>query len=129
MSFYSLVNLLILLDKTIGRLLYISSDILKAFLQKDDIFLLSIFFALTAYCDVDWTCCIDNIKSLRWLCFCRIFTHFMENTETDYRLWSSIEAEYKSIVSLVCELQWISCVLSDFRFSFTYPSGVIIKHI
>ncbi|KAL0319643.1 UNVERIFIED_CONTAM: Retrovirus-related Pol polyprotein from transposon RE1 [Sesamum radiatum] len=77
---------------------------------------------LTAYCDADWASCTDSRYSLTGYCI------FLGNALVSWKTKkqttvarSTAEAEYRSLGSTVCELQWISFLLSDLRVSVPTP--------
>ena len=80
-------------------------------------FLSSNSFKLQAYCDVDWASCIDTRRSLTGYCIFFGSTLISWKTKKQTTVSrSSAKAKYRSMVSTVCELQWISYLLQDFGF-------------
>ncbi|KAL0431208.1 UNVERIFIED_CONTAM: Retrovirus-related Pol polyprotein from transposon RE2 [Sesamum radiatum] len=72
-------------------------------------------FELTAYCGVDWASCLDSRRSLTGFCIFLggvIVSWKMKKQSTVSR--SIAEAKYRSMLATICELRWISYVLSDF---------------
>ncbi|KAL0322509.1 UNVERIFIED_CONTAM: Retrovirus-related Pol polyprotein from transposon RE2 [Sesamum angustifolium] len=79
-------------------------------------------FELRAYCDADWASCSDSRRSLTG--FCIFFGDALISWKTKKQstiLRSTAEAEYKSMAATVCELKWLSYILSDFGISVSLP--------
>lgn len=77
---------------------------------------------LEAYCDDDWASCKIIRRSITGFCI------FLGTTPVSWKSKkqvtvsrSSAEAEYRSMASTVCELQWLNVLLKDFGVSITYP--------
>ncbi|KAL0366931.1 UNVERIFIED_CONTAM: Retrovirus-related Pol polyprotein from transposon RE2 [Sesamum radiatum] len=71
-------------------------------------------FLLRAYCDADWASCTDSRRSLTG--FCIFFGDALVSWKTKKQSMvsrSTAEAEYRSMAATVCELRWISYILSD----------------
>lgn len=77
---------------------------------------------LVAYCDADWGACPLTRRSLTgyyiFLGGCLV-SWKTKKQHTVSR--SSAEAEYQSLASTVCELQWISYILNEFSVSCSAP--------
>ncbi|KAL0449266.1 UNVERIFIED_CONTAM: Retrovirus-related Pol polyprotein from transposon RE2 [Sesamum latifolium] len=72
-------------------------------------------FQLRAYCDADWASCLNSRKSV--MGFCVFLGDALISWKTKKQATvsrSSAEAEYRSMGTTVCELQWISYLLHDF---------------
>ncbi|KAL0403899.1 UNVERIFIED_CONTAM: Retrovirus-related Pol polyprotein from transposon RE1 [Sesamum radiatum] len=72
--------------------------------------------SLTAYCNADWASCTDSRRSLTGYCI------FLGNALISWKTKkqttvarSTAEAEYRSLGSTVCELQWVSFLLNDLQ--------------
>lgn len=59
---------------------------------------------------------IDRLLHLSWL-----LTDFLEIKKQLTVSRSSVEAEYRSVASTVCELQWIFYILQDFQLKILLP--------
>ncbi|KAL0334022.1 UNVERIFIED_CONTAM: Retrovirus-related Pol polyprotein from transposon RE1 [Sesamum angustifolium] len=77
---------------------------------------------LTAYCDADWVGCVDSRRSLTRYCI------FLGNAPISWKTkkqptvaCSTAEAEYRSLGATVCELQWLSYLLQDFKIDLPTP--------
>ncbi|KAL0462665.1 UNVERIFIED_CONTAM: Retrovirus-related Pol polyprotein from transposon RE1 [Sesamum latifolium] len=71
-------------------------------------------FLLRAYCDADWASYTDSRRSLTG--FCIFFGDALVSWKTKKQTTvshSTAEAEYWSMAAMVCELRWISYILSD----------------
>ncbi|KAL0400196.1 UNVERIFIED_CONTAM: Retrovirus-related Pol polyprotein from transposon RE2 [Sesamum radiatum] len=69
---------------------------------------------LHAYCDADWASCTDSRRSLTG--FCVFFVNALISWKTKKQSIvsrSTAEAEYRSMAATVCELRWLSYLLSD----------------
>ncbi|KAL0366922.1 UNVERIFIED_CONTAM: putative mitochondrial protein [Sesamum radiatum] len=89
-------------------------------------FLASNSLSLIAYCDADWASCTDSRRSLTGYCIClgnALVSWKMKKQTTVAR--STAEAEYRSLGSTVCELQWISFLLSDLKVSVPTPISLL----
>ncbi|KAJ8763825.1 hypothetical protein K2173_003607 [Erythroxylum novogranatense] len=78
--------------------------------------------SLRAYSDADWASCVTTRKSLTTFCI------FLGNSPISWKTKrqttvsrSSAEAEYRAMASTVCELQWISYLLTDLRVPVSLP--------
>ncbi|KAL2240118.1 UNVERIFIED_CONTAM: Retrovirus-related Pol polyprotein from transposon RE2 [Sesamum indicum] len=79
-------------------------------------------FELTAYCDADWASCTDSRRSLTGYCiFLGNALVFWKTKKQSTVSRSTTEAEYRSMASTVCELKWLSYLLSDFGIKLSLP--------
>ncbi|KAL2231261.1 UNVERIFIED_CONTAM: Retrovirus-related Pol polyprotein from transposon RE2 [Sesamum indicum] len=79
-------------------------------------------FELTAYCDAHWASCTDSRCSLTGYCIflsAALVSWKTKKQSTVSR--STAEAEYQSMAAIVCELKWLSYLLSDFDISLPLP--------
>ncbi|KAL2239212.1 UNVERIFIED_CONTAM: Retrovirus-related Pol polyprotein from transposon RE2 [Sesamum indicum] len=77
---------------------------------------------LTAYCDADWATCPDSRRSLTG--FCIFLGPALISWKTKKQCTvsrSTAEAEYRSLAATVCELRWISYILTDLGMSTSLP--------
>ncbi|KAL0403674.1 UNVERIFIED_CONTAM: Retrovirus-related Pol polyprotein from transposon RE2 [Sesamum radiatum] len=77
---------------------------------------------LRAYCDADWASCSDSRRSLTG--FCVFFRNALISWKTKKQSTvsrSTAEAEYRSMAATVCELRWISYLLSNLGVSIRLP--------
>ena len=80
------------------------------------------FYQLTAYSDVDWFAFSDSRKSLTGYCVLLSSSLISSKTKKQTAISrSSVEAEYRSMGSTICELQWILYILKDFQISPPLP--------
>ncbi|KAL0369047.1 UNVERIFIED_CONTAM: Retrovirus-related Pol polyprotein from transposon RE1 [Sesamum calycinum] len=116
--------------RLIGRLLYLGftrPDISFAVQQLRTpttglFFPSSNTFQLTTYVDADWGACVDSRRSVTGYCVflgSSLISWKTKKQNTVSR--SSAEAEYRAMAAGVCELQWISFLLADFRIPVTTP--------
>ncbi|KAL0401780.1 UNVERIFIED_CONTAM: Retrovirus-related Pol polyprotein from transposon RE1 [Sesamum latifolium] len=86
---------------------------------------------LTAFCDADWAGCMDTRRSLTGYCI------FLGDALVSWRCKkqttvarSTAEAEYRSLGTTVCELQWITYLLHDLQIfhpsPIPYKSGFVL---
>ncbi|KAL0387818.1 UNVERIFIED_CONTAM: Retrovirus-related Pol polyprotein from transposon RE1 [Sesamum radiatum] len=89
---------------------------LKGNLEQGLFFPCSNSLHLIAFCDADWAGCVDFERSLTGY-FIFLGDAFI-SWKTKKQLIvarSTDEAEYRSLATTICELQWISCLLHDLR--------------
>lgn len=56
------------------------------------------------------------------MCVFYLFSHFLEIKEAKYCLKFSINADYKTLPSLTCEIQWLEYLFKDFNCFSVYAS-------
>ncbi|WVZ16874.1 hypothetical protein V8G54_009856 [Vigna mungo] len=78
---------------------------------------------LKAFCDSDWATCPNTRRSVTG------FTIYLGNSLISWRSKkqstvsrSSSEAEYRSLASTVCEMQWLTYLLHDLHVTYTTPA-------
>ena len=78
---------------------------------------------LKAFCDSDWGTCSDSRQPMT------SFSVYLGNSLISWKSkkkWtiskSSCEVEYRVMATLTCEVQWLTYLLQDFKFSFEQPS-------
>ncbi|KAL2225453.1 UNVERIFIED_CONTAM: Retrovirus-related Pol polyprotein from transposon RE1 [Sesamum indicum] len=79
-------------------------------------------FTVRAFCDADWASCLDSRRSLTGYCIFlgdALVSWKTKKQTTVSR--STAESEYRSLASTVCELRWISYILSDFDVPVSLP--------
>ncbi|KAL2238072.1 uncharacterized protein LOC110012186 [Sesamum indicum] len=77
---------------------------------------------LQGYCDADWASCSDSRRSLTGFCIflgSALISWKTKKQSTVSR--STAEAEYRSLAATVCELRWVSYLLSDFGVHLVLP--------
>ncbi|KAL0416927.1 UNVERIFIED_CONTAM: Retrovirus-related Pol polyprotein from transposon RE2 [Sesamum latifolium] len=73
---------------------------------------------LKEYCDADWVSCTDSRSSLTGFCIFLGDALISWKTKKQSTVsHSTAEAEYHSLAATVCELRWISHLLTDFGVS------------
>ncbi|KAK4386639.1 Retrovirus-related Pol polyprotein from transposon RE2 [Sesamum angolense] len=76
-------------------------------------------FQLTTYVDADWGACVDSRRSVTG--YCVFLGTSLISWKTNKQNIVSRSAEYRAMAAEVCELQWISFLLADFRIPVTTP--------
>ncbi|KAL0454595.1 UNVERIFIED_CONTAM: Retrovirus-related Pol polyprotein from transposon RE1 [Sesamum latifolium] len=78
--------------------------------------------SLTAHCDADWASCVDSRRSLTGYCVFlgKALVSWKTKKQTTVAR-STAEAEYRSLGTTVCELQWICYLLHDLDVSVPMP--------
>ncbi|KAL0358031.1 UNVERIFIED_CONTAM: Retrovirus-related Pol polyprotein from transposon TNT 1-94 [Sesamum calycinum] len=107
--------------RLVGRLLYLGFTRPDISFSLKSTSSLGLFFAsnsplhLSAYSDAAWASCLDSRRSITG--FCVFLGSSLISWKTKKRATvsrSSVEAEYRSMASTVCELLWLSYLLLDF---------------
>ncbi|KAL0395914.1 UNVERIFIED_CONTAM: hypothetical protein Scaly_0039800 [Sesamum calycinum] len=79
-------------------------------------------FQLTTYVDADWGACVDSRRSVTGYCvFLGSSLISWKTKKQNIVSRFSAEAEYRAMAAGVCELQWISFLLDEFRIPVTTP--------
>ncbi|KAL0439797.1 UNVERIFIED_CONTAM: Retrovirus-related Pol polyprotein from transposon RE1 [Sesamum latifolium] len=108
--------------RLVGRLLYlgftrldISHSVQQLSCPSQGIFLpTSNNFELSVFSDADWASCKDSRRSLTGFCVFLGSALVSWNEKQSIVSHSTAEAEYRSMAAVVCELRWISYLLTDF---------------
>jgi len=67
---------------------------------------------IKAFSNSDWKTCIDSRRSITGYCvFLRNSLILWKSKKQSIMSKSSSEAEYRVLASLICELQWLQCLL------------------
>nr|KYP62850.1 Copia protein [Cajanus cajan] len=96
---------------------------IKSSLGAGLIFPASNTLQLKAFSDSDWAGCLDTRRSITGYAVylgSSLISWKSKKQATVSR--SSSKAEYRAMASVVCELQWLTYLLQDFRVSFIQPS-------
>jgi len=98
---------------------------LKSAPAKGLIFSASNELKLHGFADSDWACCRDTIRSVTGYCVflgSSLISWKSKKQGTVSR--SSIEAEYRALAHLTCELQWLNYLFHDLQVNFSKPASV-----
>jgi len=78
---------------------------------------------LKAFCDSDWGTCTNSRQSVTG------FSVYFGNSPISWKSKkqgtiskSSCEVEYRAMITVTCEIQWLTYLLQDFKVSFEQPS-------
>lgn len=98
---------------------------LKSSLAKGILFSASSPLKLYAFADSNWARCPTTRKSIAGFCvILGLILLFWKFNKQKIVSRSSIEAGYKVLASLTCELQWLQYLFNDFMISFSHPASV-----
>ncbi|KAL0416181.1 UNVERIFIED_CONTAM: Retrovirus-related Pol polyprotein from transposon RE1, partial [Sesamum latifolium] len=79
-------------------------------------------FAVSAFCDADCAGCVDSRRSLTGYCiFLGDALIYWKTKKQTTVAQSTVEAEYRSLGTIACKLQWISFLLQDFGLAVATP--------
>ncbi|KAL0297060.1 UNVERIFIED_CONTAM: Retrovirus-related Pol polyprotein from transposon RE1 [Sesamum radiatum] len=108
--------------RLVGRLFFSSGPLFKGMPREGIVLpsLNSVYF--TAYCDTDWATCADSHRSLIGYCiFLGAALISWKTKKQTIVARSTAEAEYRSLGTTVCELQWVTYLLSDLSIQVPTP--------
>lgn len=75
-----------------------------------------------AFCDASWAACTETRRSLTGYCISLGSTLVSWRTKRQNTVFrSSAEAEYRSMASTVCEIQWLTYLLRDLHVEYKSP--------
>ena len=78
---------------------------------------------LNAFCDADWARCRDT----RQFGFCIFPSKSLISWKTKKQtmvLRSSVEAEYRSMAAISCEITWLNYILQDLGIKHSHPANL-----
>ncbi|XP_019457669.1 PREDICTED: uncharacterized protein LOC109358057 [Lupinus angustifolius] len=80
---------------------------------------------ISAFADSDWASCLDTCKSIIGFCIfiCSAIISWKTKKQNTVSR-SSSEAEYRTLGSLACELQWLSYLFNDLHLPLSHPTPV-----